>query len=175
MRLVAVLAAMMLLGGCSSSAGGKAKATPTAPKSTAFSATVGQDAAAIAGHITGCTGVASGSIGTGGPAMSSTATCTLSAHLVIIDSWTSAADATLTPGLTAAYYAHSAGWTAFLADQGATADDTTLQMQLTNDAGGLLKQGIDESALPRASLDAQRTLTAQIASALGGEVGQTTG
>lgn len=127
------------------------------------------NAAAIAEHIPGCAGVASGDIGKGGPSMSSTATCTLSGHLVILDSWADSSGATLTPGLTATYYAHGTGWTAFLADQGATADTTTLQMQLTGDAGGLVKQSLDASAPPHASLDAQRTLSARIARALGGQ------
>ena len=170
MRAIAAALAVLLLAGCSA---GEEKAThPTAPKSSAFRATVGQDAAAIAQHITGCGGVASGSTGEGGPSMASTATCTLSGHLVILDSWASASDAAVSPGLAGSelYYATGAGWTAFLADQGATAETTTLQMQLTNDAGGLFKQAVDQSALPPASVDAQKTLSAQIAHALGGQV-----
>lgn len=56
-----------------------------------FTTNYGQDAAIIASHITGCTSVAAGSVGHGGTSgMSSTASCTLHGHTVIIDSWMSA-------------------------------------------------------------------------------------
>lgn len=74
--------------------------------------------------------------------MLSAASCTLDRHLVIVDTWQTGQDVIspqLTPDTTV-YYAHGTGWTAFLAEQGTTAATSTLQMQLTNDAGGLLAQ-----------------------------------
>lgn len=106
--------------------------------------------------------------------MKSAATCTLGGHLVIIDSFGSPSDTDSVKALvdkTETYYAHgTGGWLAILADQGATAATTTLQMQLTNDAGGLTKQALDHSALAPASLDAQKTILAQVAADLHGQV-----
>lgn len=103
--------------------------------------------------------------------MVSSATCTLDGHLVIIDTWTDSTGAVIDPGLTPSstvYYAHGGTWTAFLADQGATADTTTLQMQLTNDAAGLVAQG--GSAPTPVPLATQQTLMRQVAAVLHGTV-----
>ena len=108
--------------------------------------------------------------------MTSTASCTLDGHLVIIDSFTSSSRFADMPALTKGtetYYAQGSGWLAFLADRGQTADETTLQMQLTNDAGGLVSQALNSSAPPPSSLDAQKQIVQVIATALGGTVGHT--
>jgi hypothetical protein len=44
-------------------------------------------------------------------------------------------------------------------------------MQLTNDAGGLFKEGTDGDQYQAASADAQTTIMTQVAAALGGTVG----
>jgi hypothetical protein len=95
-------------------------------------------------------------------------------HLVIFDSYSDSGTAAASKTLAHArgvYYAYGAsGWIAFLADQGSTADQTTLQMQLTNDAGGLLGQATHGGAPPAASVDAQQMIMHQVASALTGNV-----
>jgi hypothetical protein len=95
---------------------------------------------------------------------------------VIVDSWTAAADATLAPvqGSSDVYtYAHGDGWTAFLADQGATAATTTLQEALTNDAGGIFREATDGDPYPPPPAAAQARITQLIADALGGSVATT--
>jgi hypothetical protein len=173
---VALAAAVMLVAGCSS-AGGPAShsSTPTVPAAPSYSPEVGADAALIAGHIPGCSGVESGSVGAGGPSMTSSATCTLQGHLVILDGFASPDDASISDSLTKDeyYFAYGGSWLAFLAGQGATAAQTVLQMQMTNDAAGLLRYATDNSTPPRASLDAQQQLSGVIAKALDGRVGHT--
>lgn len=108
--------------------------------------------------------------------MSSTATCTLDGHLVIIDSWSDAGMSQLADDgykQSQTYYAYGPAWTSFLADQGATADQTTLQEQLTNDAGTLLQESVGQDPYPVASVDAQQTIAQAVASALDGTLGQT--
>ncbi len=146
-RIIAAIAAVLALAGCSSS-GSPAPKTTAAPN---YTPAIGADAALIAGHIAGCSAVTSGNIGKGGPAMKSTATCTLDGHVVILDSFDSPSDAQISDELTQTemFYASGGSWLAFVADQGATAETTTLQMQLTNDAGGLIEQASSNDAEPR--------------------------
>ena len=79
---------------CSSGDASKPKSTPdTSSASPSFTTHYGQDAAIIASHITGCTNVAAGSVGGGATTgMSSTASCTLDGHTVIVDGWAAADD-----------------------------------------------------------------------------------
>lgn len=129
----------------------------------------------IAQHLPGCTGLAAGDVGRGAPAMASTASCTLEGHIVIVDSFASPAEidglAELSKGHEMYYASGTTGWLAFLADQGATPATTTLQEQLTNDAGALLKDSIKGDRFPAAPIAAQKTLTTLIAKQLGGAVG----
>lgn len=100
--------------------------------------------------------------------MKSTASCTLAGHVVIIDSWAAGTDPRLYHSLVKVRTGYSYGdnWTEILADPGRTPAKAVLQMQLTNDAGGLLQAAYDR---PRpASLDAQKTLSRVVARALGG-------
>lgn len=157
---------LILTAGCSSSTAHRATTSSIAPNHPAFSTRPGQDAALIAEHITGCAGVRAGNIGAGGKGgMTSTANCTLHGHLVIVDSWESDSAALVSNQLVSAptWYAHGSAWTAFLADPGQTADTTTLQMQLTNNAAGLLGP-----APTPASLDVQQAVAREVARDLGG-------
>lgn len=169
-----MLAAGLLLAGCASSTPARHATTPA--RSPSFVARPGTDAAAIAGHITGCTGVAAGSVGAHPGDMSSTASCTLDGHTVIVDSWAAMGDAMISPQLKAGplFYAYGEAWTAFTADQGADAAHTTLQEQLTNDAAGLFAESTDGDRYPPASLDAQQRIAQTVAAALGGTVGHLT-
>jgi len=181
-RVVVTVAAAALVTSACSSKGPSAPRSSSSALSTSSSSPVapsvyrpqpGDDAAIIATHITGCSGVLAGDIGNGGQAdMSSTATCTLDGHLVIVDSFTQGADDIASLTSSEIYYAvgTSGSWVAFLADQGAAADETTLQMQLTNDASGLTQQALNGGGHPVASLDAQQQLAAIIAKDLGGTV-----
>jgi hypothetical protein len=105
--------------------------------------------------------------------MTSTATCTLDGHLVIVDAWAQEGSGKLSPGLatTATYYAYGPAWTAILADPGATPEQTTLQEQLTNAAGSLLAESSSGDPYPAASLDAQQSVAGKVAAVLGGTVG----
>jgi hypothetical protein len=174
---LSVAVVLSVLVACSSGHANKPETSPaTSSASPSFTTDYGQDAALVASHITGCANVAAGSIGAGDTTgMSSTASCTLDGHTVIIDSWKTA-DATpdfaaLMKGQGHLTYASGTGWTAVLADDGATPDQSTLQMQLTNDAGGLFKEGTDGDQYQAASADAQTTIMTQVAAALGGTVG----
>ncbi len=169
MRILIVgAAAVALLAGCSS--GGKTAAPSTSTRVVpAYRAAVGADAAEIATHIKGCSGIRAGSVGAGGRALSSTASCTLAGHVVVIDSWTVASAAVLSAELVDAptWYAHGSAWCAFLADPGQSAAKSVLQMQLTNDAAGLL----DEAYHPvrPASQPAQKSAAAVVAKDLSGQ------
>lgn len=170
--VVAVLIAISLTG-CSSSPGKRpAASTPNSRTSSApsYTPSPGDDAALIAQHIVGCSGVLAGDIGGGAStALSSTATCTLDGHLVIVDSFNSEGaggiSSLASPGTT---YATGGSWVAFLADQGQTAATTTLQMQITNDAGGLLQQETDGTTPTPASADAQHIILKRVADDLHG-------
>jgi|SRR5664279_389562 len=109
--LLAAAVVLVTVAGCSSTPSAKpivstsaSSASPTAP---AFSTSPGQDAALIASHIPGCTGVTAGSVGGDGGSMTSTASCTLDGHVVILDSWESSTEAQLSNDLVAlrTYYA----------------------------------------------------------------------
>ena len=182
MKRIAGLAAVALLAvSCSSGTRTESHAvsitarSSTSTTAAAFRPVTGQDAALIASHIPGCTGVATGSVGNGGPAMTSTATCTLLGHLIILDSFTTATATATLPALlkdnkTPTFFADGGSWVAFTADQGATPEQTTLQMQLTNDAAGLLKQSIDHNQNPPTAPDAQQAIATAVVASLGGKV-----
>ena len=132
-RISALLALSVLaVAGCSS-ASHKASSTSPSPTRSAYRPAIGADAALIAGHIPGCSDVAAGSIGKGGDSsLSSTATCTLLGHVVIVDSFSGIADTANVPALlkdatAKTTFADGGSWMAFTTDQGATADETTLQ------------------------------------------------
>lgn len=152
---LALLSIGVLLSGCS--------AAP-APLPTTY---YGQDAAAIAAMIDGCTEITAGDIGAGdGTGLKSTATCHLDGHLVNVNSWDGSASNDLRPLLKATgneiYYAAGTGWTVTLGD------DPTLQMQLENDAAGLVAQAGNATTAP--NLDAQKTMAEAVAASLGGDV-----
>jgi hypothetical protein len=171
--LVCACTALFLVAGCSSNKPVRSTSS-SVPTTSAFSPVAAQDAALIAEHIPGCLGVQAGNVAGGAPDMSSTATCTLSGHLVIVDSYanaTAAPDLGQLAGSELFYASGPSGWLAYLADQGATADQTTLHLQLVNDGGALAGESVDGDPYPPASIDAQRTLTLRIAHALGGHQG----
>lgn len=174
----AVACAVLMTGGCASSskAGSGASVTSSKPVAPAkYRPAPGADAAEIAGHLRGCTGPTAGNVKGGGPDLVSTATCTLEGHVVVIDSFMSAAALDDMPELskgTEIYYASGrSGWLAFLADQGATADTTTLQEQLTGQAGTVFMEATNGDPFPPAPLVAQKALATSIAGQLGGTVG----
>lgn len=173
--LTGAIICIVVLVGCSSPSSSKTSGakSPSASPSQ-YKPTAGADAALIAGHIPGCTAVSSGNVGKGGPDLTSTASCTLSGHTLIIDSFMSNAGLAnlreLLKGTETYYATGTTGWLVFLADQGATPDTTTLQMQLTNDAGGLTRQSLDHNTPTPSSLDAQQQLTTTVAHALNGTV-----
>jgi hypothetical protein len=160
-KLVAlpVVAIALVLTGCSASH------PASSPKPTTY---FGEDAAAIAGHITGCDGVKAGDVGAGAPALVSTATCTLFGHVVNVNSWADATSGDLGPLMKAdakeAFYASGTGWTVTLGD------DPTLQMQFENDASGLLANAMNNSKPASANLDAQKTMANAVAKSLDGDV-----
>lgn len=175
---VALLAAVVVVAGCSSA---RHSGTPPGPSSSsAYMPPDGQDAAITASHIPGCTGVQSEGVGQGGNgAPTSAASCTLDGHLVIVDSF-APGGGTIDAGLLSKgkqiYYASGiGGWLAFLGDPGETASTTTLQMQLTNDAGGLLHQATSGTAPTPAPLDAQQQISAIVAKDLRGAVEHVSG
>lgn len=173
--IAAFATATLALAGCTSS---HHAATTTSPPS-AYVPADGQDAAITASHITGCTGVQSESIGGGAQSgLKSAASCTLEGHLVIVDS--SAPGSTIEAGLvskgTQLYYATGlGGWIAFLGEPGQTASTTTLQMQLTNNASGLLDRALNHDTVTPAPLDAQQQLAGTVAKDLAGTVEHVTG
>jgi hypothetical protein len=134
------------------------------------------DAGIIASHIGGCSDMTAVSIGSSSVKsdLASTASCKLAGHTVILDSWATASDVPSRDefhhlGDSGFYYATGSGWTAILADDGAQPEETTLQMQLTGDATGLLNEARDGDKYPMASIDAQKNLLRQVAAALGGK------
>jgi hypothetical protein len=167
-KTIVAVSACVLLAACSSS---KPKAStssspPSSTASAAFSVVPGMDAATIASHIPGCTGVQADSTGNGGKTLSSAAHCTLNGQTVIVDSWTETGSSRDIDQLAEkpTYYAAGATWDVFTGDPGVDAAKSVLQMQLTN-ADGLLD--VPESQTP-ASLDAQKTIADLAANALGG-------
>ncbi len=143
---------------------------PSSTASTTYAPTIGADAAIIASHITGCTGAQAGDVGKGTPDLSSTATCTLDGHLLIVDSFATPSgpgDVPALVGKVETYYAYgSTGWLTFLASPAGPAK-TQLQMQITNDAGGLLDQSLN-GAPTLVDVDAQRQAASAVVAALGG-------
>lgn len=159
---VAALLTGLSLAGCSPAA---------APRPTATSKPtikVGEDAAAIAARIPGCSQVKAGDVAAGGPAMASTATCTLGGHIVNIDSWSSIPEADITPVILSthaqAYFATGSAWTVTLGD------DPALQYQLTNQAGKLLQSSFTGATPAPTNLVAEQEMAARVVQALGGHV-----
>jgi hypothetical protein len=167
---VAATAAAIVLCSCSSSS---RPAHTSAPRPSPYAPATGADAALIAAHITGCSAVHAGDVGKGGPDLSSTATCTIDGHVLIIDSFATASGPNDVPqlvGKVQTYYAYgTTGWLAFLASADGAAH-TQLQMQITNDAAGLLDQSLNGEPAPT-DLDAQRQVATTVATALGGALG----
>lgn len=132
----------------------------------------GQTASVVASMIKGCTGVAVGDAKDGAKSgMASTATCSLGGRLVDVNTWSSAdaeagVEAVIAANKTEAYYAKGLGWTVTTHDSG------TLQMQLTNDASGLLEQGLGSSPAPTAAVDVpgQKKMANAVVASLGGQV-----
>lgn len=182
MKRIAALGAVALLAvACSSPArkGSPAAANTARSSSSAtaapFRPATGQDAALIASHIPGCAGLAAGSVEPRRPRHDLDRYVHAARPPLILDSFTAAnATAALPPLLkdnkTPTFYADGGSWIAFTADQGATPEQTTLQMQLTNDAAGLLRQSIDHSQSPPTASDAQQAIAAAVVAALGGKV-----
>lgn len=171
----AIAGGMALLTACGSSGGSsQAKRPPSTPaKASQFTTTYGQDAATIESHIPGCTGITSGSIEGGAKSgMVSTASCTLAGHVLILDTWSDAASsdigATAASSKTTTCYAEGTGWSAFLADDGVPPAQSVLQMQLTNDASGLLAES--QNPHPPTNASAQTQACRVVAKALGGTV-----
>lgn len=126
----------------------------------------------IATLIDGCTDVEVGDLNDGPKSgLASTATCTLAGRQVDVNSWVSPSDASgVEPVLAAnkveAYFAKGQGWTV------TTHDDGTLQMQLTNDAAGLLQQAMDGTAPPSTGSDVlgQKEMAKAVVASLGGQI-----
>lgn len=177
MRVAAptAIAAVIITAACSSSHAARHTSAPASTPPQRFTTDYGQDAATDAAHIPGCTGVAAGSIGEHGAAggMVATASCTLDGHTVIIDTWRDEASmpdiATLAKG-DHATWAQGTGWTAIIADDGATPQQTTLQMQLTNNASGLLDESTNGDQYPPSA--AAGAVLPKVADALSGVVKQ---
>lgn len=132
----------------------------------------GQTASVIAAMIPGCTGVQVGDTGGGSASgLSSTATCSLNGRLVDVNSWASQSDrdgvrALITADKVESYYAQGTGWTVTTHDTG------TLQMQVTNDAAGLISQSTEQTSSPTTppDLQGQRVAAEAVAAALDGDV-----
>lgn len=142
------------------------------PSSRAYHPGPNDDAAIIASHISGCAAVRTLPIGAGAKSgLATAATCTLRGHPVILDVWQAMGDSEISGQLTPrqkVLYAYGDYWTAFIGDQGVPASRTTLQLQLTDNAGALLRQAVNP---PRPTpLGAQRELVTEIAKALSGRV-----
>jgi hypothetical protein len=177
MRKILTVAACAAIAMTGCSGGKKVAASSSSPPTTSATAAtytpnLGEDAASIASHIPGCTGLAAGNSG-GAAGLASTATCTLGGHLVVLDSFSeptgSNSISTMLAGNKApTIYADGGSWVAFAADQGATADQTTLQLQIKNDAGALLRESLNGDPYPPTSPDAQKVIADTVVKALGG-------
>ena len=156
------LITVLLLSGCSS--------VPTAvsgpsPMPTTY---YGENAVTIASSIEGCSGVAAGNVGGGGPGLVSTATCTLDGRLIYVNSWMDQPHGDLTQILTSdgaeMYYAKGEGWTV-------TAGSVPmLQLQVTGDQDALLKLSLDAAPGPDPDLPGQKASAESVTKSLGGEV-----
>ena len=141
--MVAILASF-LLAGCAVAAPAPSQSPPSK-----FTVKAGSSAAAIASHVKACKDVEAESVGRGGPALLSMATCKVLGHTMVFYSWDSPLSADPTGLLKSngeeIYYGWGDSWTAFIGD------DPTLQLQFTNDGGELLRRQLD--GLSPASVD----------------------
>lgn len=128
----------------------------------------GESAVTLANHIKGCHGVVRADIGAGAKAgMASSATCRLAGRKVVIDSWNDASSADMTALMAAnkteRYWAEGVGWSAF------DADDSQIQLQLTNDAAALLKSAFENSQ-PTPDVNGEQAAAKSVAKSLNGLV-----
>ena len=158
----ALVGCALMLAGCSGGATAAPSPTATAKPTTYY----GETASALAALIPGCSDVKAGNVGKGGPGLTSTASCVLGGRTIDVNSWADATAADMVPLLKAngaeLYYATGTGWTANIRR------DATLQMQLTNDASGLVAAAGAPTAA--ADLPGEKQAATAIASALGGTV-----
>lgn len=150
-RTLAVFVAVVAVSvtsACSSSSGKPAPSLPisSSPTSAApFATTYGQDAALVAEHITGCTGVAAGGIGNGAAGgLVGKATCSLFGHQVVLYTWASAADqvtADQITGSTFAYYATGKGWDAAPGDSAAPDAEKAIAQAVATALSGTVATG----------------------------------
>lgn len=159
--------AVLALAGCGSGGVAKTASTPKPKPSTYY----GETATAIASQIKGCTDVAAGDVGKGGPGMASTATCMLNGRTVTINSWSTAeardgVNAVLQANKTEAYFAKGEGWTV------TATDDPNLQLQMTNDAGALMANAFAGQATASSDLPGEKSSAAAVVASLGGSVVQ---
>jgi hypothetical protein len=129
-QLLVGISSVLLLVGCAS--GGKpapsSSATSAATPTPSYTADYGLDAAIIAGHVPGCTGVTAGDIGGGAASgMVATASCTMLGHKVILETWKNPVsepgeDLMFASGGDATAYADGLGWTQLPGENGMAAD-----------------------------------------------------
>ena len=156
------LVSVLLLAGCSSvpTAGSAPEPMPT----TYY----GESAVTIASSIEGCSGVAAGNVGGGGPGLASTATCTLDGRLLYVNSWMDQPHGDLTQILKSdgveMYYAKGEGWTV------TAGSFPMLQLHVTGDQDALLKLSLDPTPGPDPDLPGQKASAESVASSLDGEV-----
>lgn len=161
MRKLAVLPvlAALALTGCAAH-----QAAPTKP--TTY---YGESASAIATHIKGCTNVKTGNVGHGtASGLASTASCTLAGRIIDVNSWTNATHGDLAPMMredkVEAYYATGKGWTV------TTRDNPLLQLQILNDAAGLMKAAFANEQMPAQDVPGEKTTANAVVSSLDGHV-----
>ncbi len=129
----------------------------------------GETAATIAGLIKECTDVTPGAIAGGGDSgMTSTASCLINGRKVWIDSYASAEKADpqrlLEANKAETYYVIGNGWVV-------TSDDNpSLHLQLTNQAGELIKQQLAGFAPPPPDLPGQRSSMEVVVTSIGGKL-----
>jgi hypothetical protein len=100
--------------------------------------------------------------------MTSTATCVIAGRVVNVNSYKDVSDADpislLQENKKEMYYAIGNAWTVF------TEDESLLQMQLTNDAAGLLKAGVADSTAPAADIPGEESTAQAVVDSIGGTV-----
>lgn len=133
-KIVAIgSAAAILLAGCASH-----KAAKTVP----FQTTYGQDAATVAAHVPGCTGIQAERAGDFIASASSAATCTIQGHKVVIYTWPSmqAEDAPISSLNGSQAHARGTGWTELITDTAAPdAQQSIAQVFVTALSGGTIR------------------------------------
>lgn len=143
MKSIAVIVAgVSLIAACSSSH--PASKASSGPSSTApFKTTYGMDAALLAGHIPGCTGIAAdeaAALKQSGVVAS--AHCTLLGHKVVLYTWKDAASSET--GLTligsnTSYSAEGTGWSELLGDDAAGDAQQAVAEKVAAALGGTVK------------------------------------